>query len=293
MVAAEIRTLSRAMITAVRTLRLRVRRLISPRLVFPIVSLHIILSLCFLWPSLGGIPDPVGGSVQSSNLPFLATGHFLGTDLNGNDVWSRLLHGGRASLQIALAVNLIGLLVGGFVGGLSGQVGGLFDSIIMRTLDVLIAFPPLVLVIAVAQTQEPSQTSTIWALSCFSVPAFARVARAATLGLRERPFMVAAEVAGSTRLQILARHIAPNALPQLAAFASLGMGIVIVIEGALSFLGLGVPTPYPTWGNMIAHGYQAIFTRPSLTLLPSAFLFATVLSFNLLGRSLHEKWNGQ
>ena len=269
------------------------RRLVPLNIALPAGVLSLIIFMCFLWPSIGTFPEPIGGSVLASNQPLFSPGHFLGTDLNGNDVWARLLRGGRTSLQVAIAVNLVGLLVGGLIGSLSGYIGGIFDSIVMRLLDILIAFPSLVLAIAIAQALGPSQVNTIWALAFFSVPAFARIARAGTLRLRERPFMIAAELAGTTRLQALRRHIMPNISPQLAEFALLGMGVAIIIEGALSFLGLGIPAPYPSWGNMIFQGQQAIFTKPSLVLLPSGFLFITVLSFNLLGQALHIRWSRQ
>lgn len=266
-------------------------RLLRPNVALPAASLALIAFMCFLWPVIWPVAVPIGGSIAESHWPLFSPGHFLGTDMNGNDVWSRLLHGGRASLQIAVAVNVLGLSIGGVLGGLSGYIRGVFDSIVMRTLDVLIAFPSLVLAIAVAQALKPSLVNTIWALAFFSIPAFARVARAGALRLSERPFIVAAELAGSTRFRIFTRHITPNILPQLVEFALLGMGVVITLEGALSFLGLGVQPPYPSWGNMIFQGQHALFTKPSLVLLPSAALFVTVLSFNLLGRAMHMRWS--
>jgi peptide/nickel transport system permease protein len=163
----------------------------------------------------------------------------------------------------------------------------------MRFMDVLIAFPSLVLVLAIAQGLGPSYAHTILALAFFSVPAFARVARAATLRLRGQPFMLAAVLSGTRRLRLLVRHVAPNVLPQLATFALLGMGIVMLIEGALSFLGLGVPRPMPSWGNMIAQGQELLTVRPMLVLLPSACLFVVVLSFNLLGEALRLRWSSR
>jgi peptide/nickel transport system permease protein len=194
---------------------------------------------------------------------------------------------------VALAVNLLGLLIGGTLGAVSGFVGGRTDTVIMRLLDVLIAFPSLVLTLAVAQSLGPSRTNTILALAFFSVPAFARVSRAATLRLRELPFMAAAELCGTPAWRVLARHLAPNIAPQLVTFGLLGMGIVIVIEGALSFLGLGIPAPAPSWGNMIALGQQSLSATPMLVVWPSAALFITVLTFNVLGENLRSRWSRQ
>jgi peptide/nickel transport system permease protein len=253
----------------------------------------LIVAACFLAPLVFDLPKPIGGDVLDSYLPTGSPGHPLGTDGNGNDTLSRVLYGGRASLLIAVTVNLLGLLVGGTLGALSGQIGGAVDTTIMRLLDVLIAFPSLVLTLAVAQALGPSMRNTILALAFFSIPAFARVARAAVLRLRSLPFMAAADLCGTPRWRVLFRHLAPNIAPQVITFGMLGMGIVIIIEGALSFLGLGVPRPNPSWGNMIADGQQSLSATPGLVLWPSLALLITVLSFNLLGENLRVRWSGR
>jgi peptide/nickel transport system permease protein len=188
-------------------------------------------------------------------------------------------------------VQLIGLVVGGTLGAVAGYRGGPLDLVLMRILDVLIAFPALVLALAIAQGLGPSKVNTIWALSFFSVPAFARISRAATLRVRERTFILAAQLSGTSGPRILARHVAPNILPQLVTFGLLGMGIIIILEGALSFLGLGVPLPDPSWGNMIAEGQAVLSAEPRFVMLPSACLFITVLAFNLLGDALRARWS--
>jgi peptide/nickel transport system permease protein len=262
-------------------------------IVLPAAALVIIAAACFLGPLVLPLPQPIGGSVLESYLPTGSAGHLLGTDPNGNDILSRILHGGRSSLVVAIAVNALGLLVGGTLGALSGYLGGAVDTVIMRVLDVLIAFPSLVLTLAVAQSLGASQTNTILALAFFSVPAFARISRAATLRLRELPFMAAAQLCGTPGRRVLLRHIAPNITPQLITFGMLGMGIVMVIEGALSFLGLGIPLPAPSWGNMIAQGQQSLSATPMLVVWPCAALFVTVLAFNLLGETLRARWSGR
>ena len=259
----------------------------------PAAMLAVIFGACFLWPLIGPVPAPTGGSILDSNLPLFSSGHFLGTDPVGNDVWSRLLYGGRTSLEIALAVNGIGLVLGGLLGALAGYLGGLRDAAIMRVLDVLIAFPSLVLALAIAQGLGPGQTHTIWALCFFSVPAVARISRAATLRVREQTFIVAARLSGTPGWRVLLRHVVPNILPQLITFVLLGMGITVVLEGALSFLGLGIPPPAPSWGNMIAEGQGVLSAQPRYVLLPSAALFITVISFNLLGDALRSRWSAR
>jgi len=259
----------------------------------PAGILLLIFAACFLWPVVGSVPPPIGGSILNANLPLFSPHHLLGTDQTGNDELSRLLYGGRASLEVGLGVNGIGILLGGFLGALAGYLGGWRDAVIMRVLDVLIAFPGLVLALAVAEGLGPSEVHAIWALAFFSVPAFGRVARAETLRVRELNFIAAAKLSGSGGARILARHITPNILPQLITFALLGMGIVIVLEGALSFLGLGIPPPHPSWGNMISAGESVLSAQPRFVFLPSAALFITVVCFNLLGDSLRARWSGR
>jgi peptide/nickel transport system permease protein len=130
----------------------------------------------------------------------------------------------------------------------------------------------------------------IWALSVFSIPAFGRIARGATLALREQTFMLAARLSGTRGRRVILRHIVPNIMPQVMTFSLLGFGVVIILEGALSFLGFGIPLPEASWGSMIAQGEQTLSASPDLVLIPSAFLFATVVSLNLLGDALRERW---
>jgi peptide/nickel transport system permease protein len=259
--------------------------------IIPSALIAVLLFLCFIWPLFGTVPPPTGGNILDADLPSFSPGHVLGTDQVGNDLWSRLLHGGRNSLEIAFAVNVIGLVIGGLLGAFAAFWGSFTDTVIMRILDVLIAFPSLVLALAIAQSLGPSKLHTIYALCFFSVPAFARLARAQTLRLREGPFMLAARLAGTRAPRILLRHIAPNILPALVTFGLLGVGITIILEGALSFLGLGIPPPEPSWGNMIFEGQAVLSAEPKLVLLPSAFLFVTVLAFNLLGDALRARGN--
>jgi peptide/nickel transport system permease protein len=246
---------------------------------------------CFLGPTILSLPPPVGGDIVNADLPMFSPGHPLGTDQVGNDMLSRVLHGGRTSLQIAVAVAGAGLIFGGLLGALAGYAGGKIDPVIMRTVDVLIAFPSLVLALAVAQSLGPSKENTILAIAPFAIAANTRIARAATLQLREQTFMTAARLCGTPGHRILLRHVAPNILPNMLTFALLGMGIIIILEGALSFLGLGVPAPAPSWGNMIATGQQTLAATPRYVLIPSAFLFVTVLAFNMLGDALRARWS--
>ncbi len=260
------------------------------RLWLPAGFLLLMLGACFIWPNIYPVPNPVRGSVLQAGLPPLSPGHIFGTDPVGNDVFSRILYGGQISFEVGFGVTAIGLAVGGLLGIAAGYWGRAADTIISRVLDVLIAFPALVLALAIAEGLGPSELHVIWALSFFSIPAFGRIARSATLALREQTFMLAARLSGTRGWRVIVRHVIPNILPQLLTFSLLGFGVVIILEGALSFLGFGIPLPEASWGSMIAQGEQTLSASPDLVLIPSAFLFATVVSLNLLGDSLRERW---
>jgi peptide/nickel transport system permease protein len=254
--------------------------------------LLIALLVCLLLvPLFVAIAPPVGGSVLDANQPLLSPGHPLGTDLNGNDVLSRLIYGGRTSLLIAVAVNLTGLLAGGSIGITSAFAGSLADAIISRVLDAMIAFPALVLVLALAAALPPGTFSTFIALTIFCIPSFARLARTAALHLRQLPFVTAADLCGAAPISVIVRHVIPHLLPQLLTFGLLSMGTIINVEGAVSFLGLGVQLPQPSWGGMMDQGQMALSFRPSLVLLPCGLLFVSSVAFNLLGESLRARWN--
>jgi len=235
--------------------------------------------------------NPVKGNLADPLLPALSPHYLLGTDQYGNDILSRILYGGRVSIEVGFGTVAIGLVIGGFLGAIAALRGGVVEIAIMRTLEVFLALPSLVLAIVVATYLGPSELHVIWAISFFSIPAFARLARANTLRIREQTFMVAARLAGSNDRRILVHHVVPNVLPSLMTYGLLGIGVAIIVEAALSFLGLGVPPPGPSWGNMIAAGQQNLATDPDLLLVPSAFLFATVLALNLLGDALRSRWS--
>jgi len=282
-----------AIARAARAARARARgrgRTLNLRIWMPAGFLVLLAAACFLWPLVYPVPKPTGGSILSSGLPPLSPGHIFGTDPVGNDIFSRILHGGQVSFEVGFGVTAIGLVVGGLLGMAAGYRGGAADAVIMRVLDVLIAFPALVLALAIAEGLGPSELHVIGALSFYSIPAFGRIARGATIALREQTFMLAARLSGTRGHQIIGRHVIPNIAPQLMTFSLLGVGVAMILEGALSFLGLGIPLPEPSWGSMIAYGQQTISASPDLVLIPSAFLFATVVSLNVLGDALRERW---
>jgi peptide/nickel transport system permease protein len=276
-----------------RSSRARGRLRQSLSLYLPAGLLILIIAACFLYPLAGNVPPPVGGSVLNASLPIGTPGHLLGTDQDGNDIFSRLLYGGRVSLEVGAATQVIGIVLGGLIGMIAGYSRGLLAAVLMRLLDILIAFPSLVLALAIAEGLGPGELHVIWALSFYSVPAFARLARAATLRLRDQNFMLAASLSGTPRWRIVAFHLAPNLLPQQLTFALLGAGVAIIQEGALSFLSLGVPPPGASWGNMIASGEQTLSVQPSLVVIPCLALLITVAALNLVGDALRARWSAR
>ncbi|HEY2686886.1 MAG TPA: ABC transporter permease [Streptosporangiaceae bacterium] len=256
----------------------------------PAAVLLVLLFFCFIWPVVYPVPKPTGGSILNSGLPMWSPGHIFGTDTVGNDIMARILYGGQVSFEVAAAVQVIGLVVGGLLGLAAGYQGGALESVLMRTLDVFIAFPSLVLVLAIVDSLGQSELNVIWALSAFSIPAFARVARAGTLRLRDQPFVVAARLSSAKPWRILFGHLVPNLMPQLVTFSLLGAGVTIILEGALDFLGYGIPDPAPSWGKEIAVGQTMLSVRPSLVIVPSIFLFVTVVCLNLMGDGLRARW---
>ncbi len=256
----------------------------------PGTILVVLLFFCFIWPLVYHMPRPTNGNLLEVNKPLWSPGHILGTDSVGDDVMSRILYGGRVSFEVAAAVQAIGFLIGGLLGMVAAYAGGWTESVLMRILDVFIAFPSLVLVLAIVDSLGQSERNVIWALSAFSIPAFARVARAATLRLRDQPFIVAARLSGTKAWRILFRHLLPNIAPQLLTFTLLGASLTIILEGALDFLGYGIPEPTATWGNMIATGESFISVYPQFVIVPSIFLLVTSISLNMMGDGLRARW---
>ncbi len=274
--------------------RARGRLARSLSLWIPAGLLILIIALCFLWPLVGNVPSPTGGSVLDSGLAAGSPGHLLGTDVNGNDIFSRLLYGGRVSLEVGAATQVIGIVARRPDRHPGRRTRAACSSaVLMRVLDVFIAFPSLVLAMAIAEGLGAGELHVIWALSFYSVPAFARLARTATLRLRDQNFMTAAAMSGTPAWRIVLFHVAPNLLPAQLTFALLGAGVAIIQEGALSFLSLGVPPPGASWGNMIQSGIQTMSVRPSLVLWPSLALLVTVAALNLTGDALRARWSAR
>ncbi len=212
--------------------------------------------------------------------------HLLGPDQLGRDMLSRLIYGARISLTVGLLAPVIGVTVGGCLGMLAGYFRGRFETLTIGGVDVLLAFPPLVFALAVTAYLGQSVLNLTLVIGVLGIPAFTRVARAVTLSLSEREFVTAARALGATHTRILLRELLPNVALPLLAFFLLGVAVTIVVEGALSFLGLGVPPPAPSWGSMIGEGRESLDIAPWLAFMPATVMFLTVLSFNIVGDTL-------
>jgi len=231
------------------------------------------------------LPSPTDMDMLERRAPFSAT-HWLGTDGLGRDELSRLIHGARISLVVGLCAPVIGLAVGGALGLLAGYFRGRFESFVVGSMDVLLAFPPLIFALAVTAYLGQSILNLTCVLGVLNIPAFMRVSRAATLTLARREFVIAAQALGASHGRILLRELLPNVMLPLLAFFLLGVAVNIVVEGALSFLGLCVPPPMSSWGSMIGEGRESLDLAPRLAFIPAIAMFLTVLSFNLVGDTL-------
>ena len=231
------------------------------------------------------LPSPTDMDMLERRAPISAA-HWLGTDGLGRDELARLIYGARISLIVGLCAPVIGLTIGGALGMLAGYFRGRFETLVVGSMDVLLAFPPLILALAVTAYLGQSLLNLTCILGVLGIPAFMRVARATTLTLARREFVIAAQALGATHARILLRELLPNVFLPLFAFFLLGVAVTIVVEGALSFLGLGVPPPISSWGSMIGEGRESLEIAPRLAFIPAITMFLTVLSFNLVGDTL-------
>jgi ABC-type dipeptide/oligopeptide/nickel transport system permease subunit len=214
--------------------------------------------------------------------------HIMGIDGNVRDEFSRVLYGARLSLMVGFTTVGFAIIIGTLLGAVAGYVGGGSDNVIMRFMDVLLAFPSLLLAIAIVSILGPGLTNALLAIAIVSIPAYARVARSTVLTVREMDFIHASRALGGSSTYILFNRLLPNSLTPLVVLATLGIGTAILDAAALSFLGLGAQPPTPEWGTMLGSERNQVFTAPHLVFYPGLAIMLTVLAFNLLGDGLRD-----
>ncbi len=255
----------------------------------PVVWLSIIV-LCAVFTDLLPLqPSDEGDFSLISVPPWETEDHLLGTDLLGRDVLSRILFGARVSLTVGLVATAVGMFFGLMIGLLAGYYRGWVESAITLGLDTLLALPALVVLLLASVVFGGSLTVVSVSLGFLLIPAFARVSRANTLNFAQREFVVAAKAMGARDVRIICLEILPNVVLPVAAYALVVVAFAIVVEGALSFLGLSVASPTPSWGGMIAEGRESLGEKPHISFIPATVMFLTVLSFNLVGDALRSK----
>jgi peptide/nickel transport system permease protein len=246
----------------------------------------IFVALAVLAPVL--VPyNPIQGDLND-RLQSFSGAHWLGTDELGRDLLSRILYGARVSLQIQIVAVVLALIVGVLLGSLSGYLGGYVDSIIMRCMDILLAFPGIFLALGIIAALGPGLVNLMFAAGISSIPQFARIVRASILSLKEREFVEAALALGSGSNRVMFRHLLPNCLAPIIVQSTLRMATVLLTASGLSFLGLGVQPPTPEWGAMLSNARSYLIVAPHVATIPGLAIMVVVVGFNLFGDGLRD-----
>lgn len=258
-----------------------------PRLVASATLVALLFLVALLAPFISP-HDPISVNADNAYLPPLSPSHLLGTDELGRDLFSRMLWGARVSLPVAFVAVGVGLVAGGLIGLISGYAGGIADLLLMRFIDALLAFPGLILAIALVAALGPGLRNAMIAIGIVAIPTYARLLRALVLQLKQMDFIIATRSLGATPLRIVVRHMIPNLLNPVIVQVSLSAGFAILAEATLSFLGLGAQVPTPDWGQMINSGSTFLANDPWLAFVPGFAISVTVFSFNFLGDALRD-----
>ena len=269
--------------------RAALRVVATPSVAIPGAVFLLAVLACFLGPALFNIPGPNGGAITDTLKPLGSPGHLLGTNQIGNDELSRLLFGGRVSIIVGISATAISLIVGSLLGMSACYFGGFYEKVIMRLFDTLLAFPSLILAMTIADYLGPALQNTILAISMFGISQFGRLAWSQTLRVRSRDFVVAPRADGARGRRIIGGHILPNVIPPLLGLALFHVGTAMMMEAGLSYLGLGIAQPNPSWGNMISDGQQYLYNAPRLVVMPCVALIITVVSLNLMADAIQRR----
>jgi len=258
----------------------------------PLAMIGLFISLMLIFMSIFApllAPyDPIVQSLPNRLLPPLTPGHWMGTDDFGRDIYSRLLYGSRITLYIVLLVILTAPVVGLIIGTVAGYFGGWVDAVLMRITDIFLAFPKLILALALVAVLGPGMVNAVLAIAITSWPPYARVARAETLTVRNSDYIAATRLQGASALRLIWGHAMPMCLPSVIIRVTLDMAGVILTAAGLGFLGLGVQPPLPEWGLMISAGRKFLFEQWWVATMPGLAIFIVSLGFNLLGDGLRD-----
>ncbi len=254
--------------------------------VFGVVFIIFLIVLAFFSPWIAPY-DPVASNLRLRGAPPSAA-HWFGNDDIGRDILSRLIYGTRIALIVGLGATSIAVMIGVLVGATAGYFGGKVDFALSRLVDALMAFPILALLLTLSSIFGPSLRNVVIVIGVTFWASYARVIRAEVLSLRERDYVLAARASGASSARIILRHIVPNAIGPVIILASLAIGSVIIFESALSFLGMGIQRPTPSWGTMLSDGREYIRNYPHIAIAPGLAIAFTVLAFNLVGDGLRD-----
>jgi peptide/nickel transport system permease protein len=251
-----------------------------------LLLLAVILAIAAFAP-LFAVQDPAAQDVMHK-LEGPSAAHLFGTDEFGRDIWARTVYGARSSLLIGIASTLIAVLAGAAIGILAGWHGGRLDAFIMQVMDVLLAFPSLILGMIVVAMLGPTLLNIVLAIALTSIPAFARIARAPTIAIKNRDFIAACRSFGFSDARILFAHVLPNIVAEILVMAALWLANAVRTEVSLAFIGLGLKPPIPTWGGMIRQGFDNILDNPWLAIVPSMAVLLVIFALNLIGDGLRD-----
>ncbi len=269
----------------------RTRSLRAPAVLLSLLVVLLALS-CALVPDLLAPHDPMAQSlVRRLRPPGFTSGGMtfpLGTDQLGRDVLSRIIHGARVTLVISTSAVAVAALVGTLAGLVGGYLGGVTDAILLRLVDMQLAFPVILLVIAVVGAVGASMPALVLTMGLSSWPGFARIVRSAVISVRETEFVEAARAVGATPMRIILRHVAPNVASATLVFVTFELSRMILVEATLSFLGIGVQPPTPSWGGMISEGQKYLSLSWTASFFPGLAIAATILAINMLGDLLRD-----
>jgi glutathione transport system permease protein len=265
-------------------LRRLVRQSLAGAIGFGLVAAVMVVAL--IGPRFAPYAPDVPDYAHAREAPSL--GHLAGTDDFGRDLFSRVIYGTRISVSVGFSGVLIGLVPGGILGLAAGYAGGWFDEVVMRLIDVLLAFPGILLAIAMVAILGPGLINVVIAIGFFGIPTFTRLVRGSTLQTKEQVYVEAERAQGARTPRILFRHVLPNIVAPIIVMSTLQIANAILTESALSFLGLGAPPPTPEWGAILSNARDDLATLPYMGIFPSIALVLTVLGFNLLGDALRD-----